>query len=369
MSTTRWTIVAVATALFAAACAAPPVAVRRSALAPLGNGPVRSGRPLDAGEVRIGGHFTRTTNGPQSDTFDGLLFEDEVPREESPGVFIPRNVGGAFAYVGVAEYLEVGASFNFASMDSAEANYPDHVLPFDTDPMVEFGLGVRGNIPIGDYFTLSILTQLTAFNVQQATFLCENITAMERNEFSPDRPETGWCTTEDEFNLQEIDNHAAVRGSLMVEPVFRINEYFAVYPHFGVSQSVKNIGFDPERRRAQDDTLSHYAVGIVGIGAEARYGYGFFGLNFDYLISTADDIGNMPAVTANFGLRIPGRRERNGGMLPEEALNFDAPPAAPSDVTPAPAPETLEERRERLQRELDALDTAIEDTEPPARKP
>lgn len=321
----RLSIAFVALSLVATACAPPPSAVRRSALVPMATAAVRTGRPLDAGEVRLGLNIERALTGTEP---EGYLVD--IPNEEDAGVYSPRTMAGGHVYVGIIDELEAGLSFNVGTMDSAEANFPEHVIAFDADPVVEVAFGVRGNIRIGDYFALSIIGQLGGVSFQQATYLCRHFDRIGGDTYSPDYP-YGWCTDSEEYDLKEIEDHSMLRGVFMVEPVALINEYFAGLIHFGVTQGISNIGFDPIRARAMEDTLSTYAVGIVGAGFEARYGYGFLGVNFDMHFHTDDAIGNVPVVTINTGLRIPGREERRRAAMPE-------PEPVPT-IGPAPAPE------------------------------
>ncbi len=346
----RLIVALLALTLTAIACSAPPVAVRRTALAPLANGVIRTGRPMEAGELRVGGHVSHTLSGPEADVGTIGFFDEEfrlgVPNEEDPAVWIPRTVGGGFIYFAPIDELEFGLSATVGSMATAESNFPEHVLEFEADPMIEIATGVRGNIPIADTFTLSITGQVGVVNISQATWLCQNTSRINTIEFRDEEPLTGWCSTNEEFDLKEIDSHTTLRGSLMVEPVFLINDMFSALLHFGVSQSVRNIGFDPIRARAMEHTLEHYAVGVVGGGVEATFRYGFVGMNFDYLISSDEAIGDMASFTLNTGFRLPSRRERTVKLPAVEPVDYGpAPPSMQNNRTPQPAPDGYFEPR------------------------
>ena len=79
--------------------------------------------------------------------------------------------------------------------------------------------------------------------------------------------------------------------------------------HFGVSQGVRNIGFEPRESRSERHTLDNYPTLFGGVGGEARFRGFFIGVNFDYLMPREATVGNMPVFTIATGGRIAGRAD------------------------------------------------------------
>lgn len=319
----RLTLALLALVFIAAACSAPPVSVRRSALAPLATGPVRSGRPLDDGEVRVTFQLDQSLNGPQPDSSArGLLFYDDlvddywVPDPEDAGVRIPQTQLGASAYFGITDHFEIGGQASFGPNGNAQANFPAHVIDFDASPSFRIGPGVRGNILATPNFAISFGAEFNIMRVPQATFICRNADRIgDSTDGVPGAPISGWCTSSDEFDLDRVENHAGLYAATMLEPVYMIDEHFSVFAHGGVSTGVQNIGFDPFIARADESTLSTYATPFFGMGAEVRLDHFFVSTGIDFLFPVAPEIGNMPVLSIRMGGRVPGRSDREPQML------------------------------------------------------
>ncbi len=312
----------------------------------MANGVVRTGRPMEAGEIRVGGDLTHTVRGPE-------VFA--VPSYEAPGIWMPRTTGGGFVYYAPIDMLEFGLSATVGGMGTAESNFTEHVAEFEADPMVELTLGVRLNLPVNEHFTISLIGQAGRVGISQATWECIHEPGSDRppdpfdpfeppldddplgggfdEPYEPDSPR--YCTTNEDFVRVRTEKFGRFSGSFMVEPVVLIDEVFSVLMHFGIDQSVRNIGFDPYAGRASQHTLEHFAVGIIGGGVEARFRYGFIGANFDFMVSGQDTIADTAALTLTAGIRRPSDRERAELMPPVAAIeDGPAPPSMHDERTP-----------------------------------
>lgn len=313
----RLTSSLIALVFVATACSAPPVAVRRTAIAPLATPPTRTGRPLDSGEVRFAAEIDQSFSAPHA-TGDrvrvaGISIYDEgwVPDEEDPGVRIPQTQIGASAYVGLGPYFELGGQFLVGPNGNAAANFPGYVLDFDGGPSFRMGPGLRANIPVSERFAISLGAEFDFMRVPQATFICRNAHRIgEPYSGDPSEPLTGWCTTNEEFDLKEIEEHLAMYATTMFEPVVMLNDTVSLIVHGGVSTGVRNIGFDPYIERADESTLKMYATPFVGVGAEARLRNFFVVAGFDFLIPAIAEVGPMPVLSLTMGGRVPGRTDR-----------------------------------------------------------
>jgi hypothetical protein len=306
----RLIVALVTVALLAFACA-PPVAYRRSAVVPMPEGPVRSGRPLDHGEVRFTGYAAQSLATP-----DGAAI---APFYEDPGVLIPQTVLGGSIYAGVHESVEVGLGAAVGTQGSLAANFPHDVIPFASGPSVRISPGVRGNFRVSDKFTFSVITELGVAMVPQALFECVNMDRLDdppNTPHDPAEPVTGWCTTNEEFDLVEQQNLNRFVGAIMLEPVATLSDVWAVLGHVGVTQGLANIGFEPLAERAHESTLRSYATVVVGVGGEARSGPIAVGLNADVLIPLENTIAAMPVISLRFSPRIPGAEERRQATEP-----------------------------------------------------
>lgn len=309
----RLTVALVAVALFTLACSSG-IATRRSAVVPLPEGPARSGRPLDHGEVRFSGYVAQALGGPDARV--------QAPQVGDPGVLVPRTVAGFSIYGGVTDRLELGVSVAGGAERSLAPNFRGGgVIPFASGPSIRFAPGVRGNFPIGERLTLSLIAETGVAAVPQAVYECTNAAQLDRNpsqgvvggDRDPGEPATGWCTTRDEFRMVEKRTHSEFVGALVAETVVAIDAIWATWARAGLVHGVRNNGFQAEEWQiipGDDPPLQPLATVVAGIGAEARPRNLVVGVNFDLLVPLERAMSVMPVVTLRLGARIPGREHR-----------------------------------------------------------
>ena len=292
----RWFAIPLALAVFATACAAT-TPIRRTAMIPQPTLPTRTGPPLSAGEVTVVGEVDGQL-GPMG--LDALYLFDDAGRAGDPGVLVPRLSMSGSVYGAFADWIEVGGHVKVGFGGTAEPNL-EGVLDFPNQnpDVIGGGPGLRfnGRIP-NSPVTLSVLTEFSFTRIQQVRYLCSDP-----------------CTAEDDYSYDGFDVETRVLPSLAFAPTVELPHDLHVTLSAGVQSNVRNIGFDPERWRRTEDTLSNFPVGLIGAGIDWRVKPVTLGLHYVHPMSTDSRIDFNPTVALRLGVVFGGEGRQAGAVL------------------------------------------------------
>ena len=262
MSRAAWALVPCALVVLAGCINSP---VRRSAFVPRNKLPANHGAPIGPNglkafadvntfEIPIGGG-TKTIED---------LFES-IPTEGAAGLFIPKLHLGAGVYGAPNKYLEIGAQMAYTNLKWAEPNLQgvlDFPAEHDAQSILMGGPGLRVNIPLGDDVpvTPAILVESNIATIPQAVYVRTNENTVD---------EDGNIVVA-EYAFERIDRKTFLLSTLALHVSVSVFEEVSALVLGGLTQNVKNIGFDPNIENLENDTLSSYFHGFVGGGAEVR---------------------------------------------------------------------------------------------------
>lgn len=283
----RLVVLALALAMLASACAAT-TPIRRTAMIPQPTLPTRTGPPLSAGEVTVTGEVYGQIG---QLGLDELYLFDAAGRAGDPGVLVPRASVSGSVYGAFADFVEFGGHVKAGFGGTAEPNLVG-VLDFpERNPdVIGGGPGIRfnGRIP-NSPVTLSLLSEFTFTRIQQVRYLCSDP-----------------CTGDEDYAFDGYDVETRVLPSIALAPTVALPHDLHVTVSGGVQSNVRNIGFDPQEWRRTRDTLSNFAVGLLGMGIDWRRKPITAGLHFVYPMSTQPRIDFNPTLTFRLGVVFGG---------------------------------------------------------------
>jgi hypothetical protein len=265
-------------------------AVRRSLLIPGATLPARLGAPLDQGEGRAGAELS-ALNWPYPDPDN--LGSLNPANEGDPGVFVPDLHLGAFFYVGLLRFWEVGLRVQYTNMAWSDQNVAGVIdLPDSQDQgLYEVGFGNRINLiwsrNPSEPFNLAVLTELNIASVPEAVF-CEVGTCDGYASKDP-----GYSVYQTRHDFYFVPNLALSAGAHFHEMLF-------VDALVGATTSLTNIGFD-RLENIDDDTTDYLWVGYFGLGASVRYEWIFGNIYAHFPFEREAKIDFGPRITVQTG--------------------------------------------------------------------